>query len=194
MSGLRVCFDLGVSQPPVSPPPSYEELVAENGQLRSALSQALVRVAELEARLGMTSKNSGKPPSADGLAKPAPKSLRGRTGRGLGRPKGQSGVTLRQVEVPDHEVRHEPAACCGCGADLRDAPLVGVERRQVFDLPPLHVEVTEHQLISRACSCGRVTKAEAPHGVGAPVQYGSRLAGVGVYLFHGQFLSKSRTV
>ena len=38
------------------------------------------------------------------------------------------------------------------------------------------------------------TKADAPHGVTAPVQYGSRLAGVGVYLFHGQFLSKSRTV
>jgi transposase len=30
--------------------------------------------------------------------------------------------------------------------------------------------------------------------VNAPVQYGSRLAGIGVYLFHGQFLSKSRTV
>ena len=28
----------------------------------------------------------------------------------------------------------------------------------------------------------------------APVRYGSRVAGIGVYLFHGQFLSKSRTV
>lgn len=65
---------------------------------------------------------------------------------------------------------------------------------EVFDLPPLSLEVTEHQLVSRACSCGAVTKAQAPPGVGAPVQYGPRLAGVGVYLFHGQFLSKSRTV
>lgn len=183
-----------MSQPPVSPPPSYEELAGENAHLRSALSQALARIAELEGRLGMTSKNSGKPPSADGLAKPAPKSLRGRTGRGPGRPKGQPGATLRQVEVADHEVLHEPAACCGCGAGLRDAPLVGVERRQVFDLPPVRVEVTEHQLISRVCSCGTVTRAGAPAGVAAPVQYGPRLAGIGVYLFHGQFLSKSRTV
>src|SRR5690348_16377763 len=142
----------------------------------------------------MTSKNSGKPPSADGLAKPAPKSLRGKTGRGPGRPKGQPGMTLRQVEVADHEVRHEPVVCCGCGAGLGEAPLVGVERRQVFDLPPLRLEVTEHQLISRACSCGTVTRAEAPAGVRAPVQYGPRLAGIGVYLFHGQFLSNSRTV
>jgi hypothetical protein len=30
--------------------------------------------------------------------------------------------------------------------------------------------------------------------VNAPVLYAPRLAGIGVYLFHGQFLSKSRTV
>ena len=190
-----------MSQPPVPPPPSYEELAAEharlraeNAQLKAVLAQALARIAELEARLGMTSKNSGKPPSSDGLGKPAPKSLRGTSPRGPGRPKGQPGTTLRQVEVPDHEISHEPTACCGCGAGLPDAPQVGVERRQVFDLPPLCLQVSEHQLISRACSCGTVTKAHAPAGVGAPVQYGPRLAGVGVYLFHGQFLSKSRTV
>ena len=183
-----------MSQPPVSPPPSYEELAAENAELKSVLSQALTRIAELEARLGMTSKNSGKPPSSDGLAKPAPKSLRKKSGRGPGRPKGQPGTTLRQVEDPDHEVTHEPGLCCGCGAGLQDADLAGVERRQVFDLPPLHLEVTEHRLVSRRCGCGTVTKAPAPAGVDAPVQYGPRLAGIGVYLLHGQFLSTARTV
>ena len=182
-----------MSQPPVSPP-SYEELVEENARLKVLLEQTLIRVGELEARLGMTSKNSGKPPSSDGLAKPAPKSLRGRSGRGPGRPKGQPGTTLRQVDAPDHEITHEPPACCGCGAGLADAAVVGVERRQVFDLPPVRIEVTEHRLVAKACSCGTVTKAPAPDGVNAPVQYGSRLAGIGVYLFHGQFLSKSRTV
>jgi transposase len=80
------------------------------------------------------------------------------------------------------------------GGDLHDALAVGVERRQVFDLPPVRIEVTEHQLVSRACGCGTLTKGVAPSGVSAPVQYGSRLAGIGVYLFHGQFLSRSRTV
>lgn len=183
-----------MSPSPVPSRSSYEELATENAQLRAGLVQALARIAELEARLGMTSKNSGKPPSSDGLAKPAPKSLRKKSGRGPGRPEGQPGVTLRQVEVPDHQVRHDPPVCCGCGAGLGQAPVVGVERRQVFDLPPVRIEVTEHQLVSRACACGAVTKAEAPVGVAAPVQYGSRLAGIGVYLFHGQFLSKSRTV
>ena len=190
-----------VSPPSLPQLSSYEELVAENARLMAEgaaskvlLDQALARIAELEARLGMTSKNSGKPPSSDGLAKPAPKSLRKKSGRGPGRLEGQPGVTLRQVEVPDHEITHEPLACCGCGADLAGAPVVGTERRQVFDLPPVRIEVTEHQLISRACTCGTVTRADAPAGVNAPVQYGCRLAGIGVYLFHGQFLSKSRTV
>src|SRR5512143_482417 len=192
VSGCLMCLDLAVTLPPV--PPSYEDLLAENAQLRAGLAKALERIGELEARLGMSSRNSGKPPSSDGLAKPAPKSLRKKSGRGPGRPKGQPGTTLRQVEVPDHEVTHEPGACGGCGAGLEGAGLAGVERRQVFDLPPLQVEVTEHRLVSRRCGCGTVTKAEAPAGVNAPVQYGSRLAGIGVYLLHGQFLSTSRTV
>lgn len=182
-----------MSEPPVPPQPSYEELLAENTRLRAGLSQALAEIGELKARLGMTSKNSSKPPSSDGLTKPAPKSLRGTSKRGPGRPKGQTGFTLSPVDDPDHVQTAEPLVCCGCGAGLDGAAVVGMERRQVFDLPPLRLEVTEHRLISRACCCGVITKAPAPAGVNAPVQYGSRLGGVGVYLFHGQFLSKSRT-
>ena len=179
--------------PELPVPPSYEELLAENAQLRALLLAALGEIEQLKARLGMTSKKSSKPPSSDGLAKPAPRSLRGKSKRGPGRPKGQMGFTLHLVDDADHEETHEPPVCCGCGAGLDGADLAGTERRQVFDLPPLRLEVTEHRLISRLCSCGVITKADAPAGVNAPVQYGPRLGGVGVYLFHGQFLSKSRT-
>ena len=68
-----------------------------------------------------------------------------------------------------------------------------MERRQVFDLPPVTAEVTEHQLIERECACGHRTKAAAPAGAEAPVQYGPRIAAVIVYLYIGQFLSKKRT-
>ncbi len=51
--------------------PSYEELLvenaglrAENGQLGEGLTVAVVRIGELAARWGMTSKNSSKPPSS----------------------------------------------------------------------------------------------------------------------------------
>jgi transposase len=60
-----------------------------------------VQVAGLAARLGQNSGNSWRPPSSDGLAKPAPKSLRKKTGRKPGRLKGQPGVTMQLSGCPD---------------------------------------------------------------------------------------------
>jgi transposase len=71
--------------------------------------------------------------------------------------------------------------------------VTAVERRQVFDLPPVKVKVTEHQLIKRECGCGHRTRAAAPEGADAPVQYGPRIAAVVIYLYIGQFLSRKRT-
>ena len=53
--------------------------------------------------------------------------------------------------------------------------------------------MTEHQLVELECGgCGARTRGEAPEAVAAPVQYGPRLAAIGVYLWHGQFLSGDR--
>lgn len=183
----------------VEPKPSYEELLSENAALKealvrveAALAQAMARIAELEARLNQNSSNSSKPPSSDPpFAKP--KSLRGKSGRRPGRPDGQPGVTLSQVEVPGFTVVHEPSACGGCGASLAAAKLVGVARRQVFDLPEQALEVTEHQVVARRCGCGTVTCGVAPEYVSAPVQYGPRVRAACVYLMHEQFLSANRT-
>jgi transposase len=149
-------------------------------------------IADLAARVGSNSRNSSKPPSSDGLAKPAPKSLRGKSGRRPGRPKGQPGATMLLTGCPDRVVRHEPSCCSGCAAGLGGAPEAGVIRRQVTEIPEVRAEVTEHQVIGRRCGCGTVTWAEAPEGVTAPVQYGPRAAAVAAYLWHGQFLSRNR--
>jgi transposase len=181
-------------------PPSAEVLAAlvvslrsELAQARAELERARERIAELEARLRQTPRNSSKPPSSEGLAKPAPRSLRKKSGRRPGGQDGHKGQTLTQVASPDREVWHEPGGCGRCEAALAGRPVTGVERRQVFDLPPARAEVTEHQLIERECACGHRTKAAAPAGAEAPVQYGLRIAAVIVYLYIGQFLSKNRT-
>jgi transposase len=167
--------------------PSYDELAALVVALRA-------EVAELKRQLGQNSSNSSKPPSSDSpFTKPAPKSLRRRSGRKPGGQAGHPGSTLAQVSDPDVTLRHEPGPCGGCGADLARAPQVGVERRQVFDLPPIRVRVTEHRLITRRCGCGISTCATAPAGVAAPVQYGPQIAAIILYLYVGQFLSKKRT-
>ena len=162
-------------------------------QAIAELAQARERIAELEARLNQTPRNSSKPPSAEGLGKPPPRSLRKKSGRKPGGQDGHQGRTLMQAARPDREVPHAPACCGGCGAGLAGRPVTGVERRQVFDLPPVAVKVTEHQLIERECRCGRRTRAAAPQGAEAPVQYGPRIAAVIIYLYAGQFLSTQRT-
>jgi transposase len=162
-------------------------------ELSARLERAEARIAELEAQLGKNSRNSSKPPSSDGPAKPAPRSLRGKSGRRPGGQSGHRGQTLCQVAEPDRCVRHEPDRCRGCGGDLAVAVEVGLERRQVFDIPEICVAVTEHELVKRRCGCGTVTRADAPQGVDAPVQYGPNVAAIVVYLYVGQFLSKDRT-
>jgi len=180
--------------------PTYAELaalVAEQQQTISALQQTVTElraeVEVLKARLAASSRNSSKPPSADGLGKPAPRSLRGKSGRKPGGQGGHPGRTLRQVDDPDEIMVHEPGVCAGCGRDAADGAQVGLERRQVFDLPPTDVHVTEHRLITRRCACGRRTAGVAPDRVAAPVSYGPRIAAAIVYLYVGQFLSKART-
>jgi transposase len=171
------------------------ETVAALGQAREELAQARERIAELEARLKQNPRNSSRPPSSEGLAKPAPRprSLRKESGRKPGGQDGHKGTTLAQVARPDREIRHEPGCCGRCGAGLAGRPVTGVERHQVFDLQPVRAEVTEHQLIERECGCGNRTKAAAPPGAEAPMQYGPRVAAIIVYLNAGQFLSKDRT-
>jgi hypothetical protein len=69
--------------------------------LREALAGLHSQVADLAAQVKSNLRNSSKPPSSDGLAKPAPKSLRGMSGRKPGRPKGQPGATMQLSEDPD---------------------------------------------------------------------------------------------
>lgn len=173
------------------------ELLAERdaqvAELRALVADLQAQVAELAARAGQNSKNSSRPPSSDGLGKPAPKSLRKKTGRRPGRPTGQPGATMELTDHPDHVVRHAPAACRTCGTGLAAARETGMERRQVTEIPPVKAVVTEHQMIEMECPCcGERTKPDAPDGVSAPAQYGPRASALGTYLWHGQFLSRDR--
>ena len=165
---------------------------AEIGLLREQLAVLQSQVADLAAQVKANSRNSSRPPSSDGLAKPAPKSLRGKSGRKPGRPKGQPGATMPLSDHPDKVVKHRPKRCGGCGKSLRRGEVTGVERRQVIDIPPVKAEVTEHQVLTLKCGCGCETRADAPDDVPAPVQYGPRIMGAGIYLWHGQFLSRDR--
>lgn len=153
---------------------------------------------ELKDRLALTSRNSGKPPSTDGLAKPAPKprSLRVRSGRKPGGQPGHPGRSLQPVAEPEHTLVHRLEICpCGhCpGCSLRREPLLGYEKRQVFELPAKPLEVTEHQAEVKCCPVsGRHVTADFPPQVNAPTQYGSRFRAQLLYFNAQQFIPYQR--
>jgi transposase len=154
------------------------------------------KVSELEGRLKLNSTNSSKPPSSDGLQKSAPKSLRVKSGRKPGGQPGHPGHTLKQVETPDHTQTHRLEACpCGqCGGvSLKDVRLVDYERRQVFDLPPMRMEVTEHRAEIKRCPIsGLSVRAAFPADVEAPAQYGPHFRCLMLYLSNQQILPFDR--
>ena len=150
------------------------------------------QVAELQSKLNKNSRNSSKPPSSDGLNKPAPKSLRVAGGRPTGGQKGHPGRTLSQATEPDKIVVHSvPDQCQACHLELPFAYVS--ETRQVFDLPVLQFEVTEHHAMQAICSCGHVHTAEFPAGVRATVQYGPHAQAAMVHLNQNHAVSVQRT-
>jgi transposase len=175
--------------------PSTEELIALIAALRAENASLKARIGELERRLGLNSSNSGKPPSSDGLKKPARvTSLRERSSKKPGGQKGHKGETLRQVTDPNEVVDHYPSACSMCGAGLEPETSLGHSARQVFDLPePQPLVVTEHRAHDCPCAaCGAKTRAPFPDGVNAPVQYGARTKSFVIYLLHYQLLPEDR--
>jgi transposase len=175
--------------------PSREELIALIATQAAEIAALKAQIAELERRLGLNSSNSGKPPSSDGLKKPARvKSLRERSGKAPGGQKGHKGETLRQVTDPNEVVDHYPPACSMCGVDLDPKTSIGHSARQVFDLPePQPLVVTEHRAHDCQCDvCGTTTRALFPDGVNAPVQYGARITAFVIYLLHYQLLPENR--
>ena len=132
------------------------------------------RIAKLERRLGLDSSNSGKPPSSDGLKKPSrTQSLREKSGKKSGGQPGHKGTTLKQVENPDLIERHKVTSCPHCETDLTNVSVSNTFTRQVFDIPQIKKQVTEHRFEVKCCpKCHNKVKHQKASQIKAPVQYG----------------------
>jgi transposase len=152
------------------------------------------RIQQLENQLAKDSHNSSKPPSSDGYKKQnRTKSQRSQSHRNVGGQQGHQGHTLEMVDNPDHvEICQLEQQQCDCGRSLPDKKATGYERRQVIDIPPVKLEVTEYQAEIIDCGCGIRHIAPFPDGVNAPVQYGARLKSQIIYLMNYQFIPYDR--
>ena len=100
--------------------PTYEELleiIAEQNKiierLTAELASAKAEIAELKEKLNKNSRNSSKPPSTDGYEKPAPKSLRKKSGKKSGGQTGHKGHSI-VLDKPDRIERIYPEHCKNC--------------------------------------------------------------------------------
>ena len=127
-----------------------EAVVSLVSQLMARLSQLEAEVKELKGQLGKNSRNSSKPPSGDGFGKRT-RSLRRKSEKPSGGQTDHPGRTLEWSSVPDFVEQHDVASCSGCGHSLAAVPVDEVLARQVFDIPPVELLVTEHQVTVKGC-------------------------------------------
>jgi len=152
-----------------------EELIALIIAQREIIARLEERIRDLEGQIHKDSHNSHIPPNRSFTPI---KNMRKKTGKKRGGQKGHKGRTLDMVDNPAHTVLHKATTCARCGRSLVGTAPEGYERRQVFDIPPLILEVTEHRAEKKRCPCGQVTTAAFPEGVTAPAQYGINVQGL----------------
>ena len=159
----------------------------------SRLAEVEARLEKLENQPKKDSRNSSKPPSGDGFGKRT-KSLRKQSERPSGGQKGHPGSTLEWCEQVDEVVTHAVDGCSEYGTSLLSVSAIDYERRQVHELPPLRLQVIEHQVEVKCCpDCAEISKGAFPADITVPVQYGSGLRGLMVYLMNAQLLPSDIT-
>ncbi len=154
-----------------------QQIEAQRGQIeaqRGQIAQLELRVKELESQTKQNSRNSSRPPSTD-MYRPKSAFPRVKGGK-VGGKDGHDGGTLKMVPAPDYIVEHRKEVCAHCGKVHFQEPVSVRGRRQVFDIPPPRIEVTEHRVLDWVCcGCQHENQGEFPDGVSGQAQYGLRL-------------------
>jgi transposase len=137
------------------------KLLQEQVQHQAATIKLLEsRITFLENNQKKDSTNSSKPPSSDIGKAQHTQSLRTKSGKKPGGQFGHSGATLTFSTTLNVTKTYSIKHCECCNKNISLITVSGYERRQVFDIPPIEMLVTEHQGEIKNCPhCHTVNRA-----------------------------------
>ncbi|MCK5776779.1 MAG: IS66 family transposase [Bacteroidales bacterium] len=166
-----------------------EVFEVENKVLRAENKDLKNRLTKYEHP--KNSNNSSIPPSKDDN-RPKRTSLREKSGLKPGGQFGRKGNTLKMVEVPDLIQKHNPIYCNCCGENLEAIASKYKGKRQVYDIPEIKINVTEHQIYTKQCECGYINSGDYPQEANAPVSYGNNIESLIGYFHTRQYIPFKR--
>ena len=166
-------------------------------ELQEILAAKDAQIAALTARIEelthkKNSGNSSKPPSSERLNKPAPKSLRTKSGKPAGGQPGHKGSGMKIDREPDEVIEHRPIQCEGC-------PHAGACKLRCCETRYEYEAVVETRLIAhkvlgcKACALtGEAAQGTFPRHITGAKQYGPGVAGLAVSLLTIGYMSVDR--
>ena len=166
-------------------------------ELQEVIAAKDAQIAALTARIEelthkKNSGNSSKPPSSERLNKPAPKSLRTKSGKSAGGQPGHKGSGMKIDREPDKVIEHRPIQCEGC-------PHAGTCKLRCCETRYEYEAIVETKLIAhkvlgcKACALtGKAAQGTFPRHITGAKQYGPGVAGLAVSLLTIGYMSVDR--
>lgn len=167
-----------------------KEIIEKQSQ---QILQLMERVDGLTAILNKNSRNSSMPPSSDGYKKPAPASLREKSGKKAGGQSGHKGSGFKFSRQPDETVEHKPCQCASCP---HAGECVGKVQDTRYNIDiEIATKMTAHKVLAYDCPLrnGEKLQGEFPSELHSTIQYGNNVAALAVALNTRGMVSIDRT-
>lgn len=178
-----------------------EQLQQQNTQLATLREEIAVKDAKIAALARKieelthrkNSGNSSVPPSQDGYHKPAPKSLREKSGKKPGGQTGHKGSGMKIDRKPDEVVQHKPAMCESCpyagACNLRSC-----ETRYEYEVEVQTKLIAHEVMLCDNCPLtGQAESGAFPSHITGTKQYGKGVSALAVTLLTLGMVSVDRT-
>jgi len=159
------------------------QLKEENTKLKTENHLLKQEIKKLKESANKDSTNSSKPPSTDNGFKEKESKKDKNINRKRGGQKGNTSNNLKKTDSPDIIEVLESSTCINCNHSLIDVKVKSISTKQVFDIQPVKMQVTEFQQHNKVCPCcSTVNKPDFPDGLNSYVQYGDNIKTFIAYL------------